>query len=538
MGLYINPSGTGLPPYFSTQPISTSSQPAEASFGIQPQNALVNSGSTANFYIESGSPDGGSLTYQWQYSTDGGTVFNNVSTGTGGTTNSYTTEIVNNGYNGRKYRCLVTNTKTGLTVAFTSVATDPDIGQTVSYQWYTSAGSSSALPNTANATLSSSSTGMTGSNPATGTYYVRASDNTSPVALFTDSNTVTATIRTTTNNPSASATLLVDPSTQLPTTWLLSNPQYGTVVWGLQTSAQSKLKPYQDNYNTHTVGTGSVTWEDISIPTTSALIQFNYAFECVSQQYLSTTPTAQTSSIEISYDDGVTFVPLYDYSNNRPLSQSSANGSVGPYAFSIQTPTISNLSQVGLRIGISADYDELLITTRPSTFTSTPATSTTLVTYTDLANAYSGSGVTSGITIDAINQNQVATVIYSGFQNLASTPSGLVLYVTDISGNVMDGSTQPSAFGVSVSTTGLNGAYTSLYINPNPGSPPYPPYDILPYSLPTNISLSNLFVKITGTAGRVGGEVLLGFGQIYTVATTPNWKASSRAILTDIKALY
>ena len=536
LGTYLNPSATGLPPFFNIQPVSQSVSPSYATFGVQPQNALVASGYTANFSVISGSPDGGTLSYQWQYAVSPYTVWNNVTDGTGGTTNSYTTPTVNSGYNNRQYRCLVTNTKTGLTVIFNSQATDPESPTGITgYQWYTSAGSSSALPNDKDATISSTSTGMTGTNPATGSFYCRATDTS---GLSTNSNTVSATIYTTSSNPSSSAFLLVDPATQLPTTWGLNVPQYGTVVWGLQTATQSKLKPLGDNYNTHTVGTGTISWEDANIPISSALIQFNYAFECVHTQYLSTPPTAQTSSIEISYDDGNSFSPLYDYTNNRPLSQSSANGSVGPYAFSIQTPTISNLSQVALRIGISADYDELQTISRPTTYTSNPATDTARVQYSTLSAAYSGSG-SSGFEINAANTNVLASVIYSGFTNLSSEPTSLVLYITGIGGSLMDGSDQPSSFGIEVSTTGLSGTYTSVYLDPNPGVGPAP-YDILPLTLPTNLwnQMSNVYVKVSGGAGRIGGTVSYGWGQIYALAVIPNWKASSRAILTNIKALY
>ena len=63
---------------------------------------------TANFTVAATiEPIGGTITYQWQRSTDGGTVFANVATGTGGTTASYTTEATSAGMNGYKYRCIV-----------------------------------------------------------------------------------------------------------------------------------------------------------------------------------------------------------------------------------------------------------------------------------------------------------------------------------------------------------------------------------------------------------------------------------------------
>lgn len=81
MGFYINPSATGLPPYFNIQPINASAQPDLASFGIQPVNDYETVGNTANFFINAASPDGGTLSYQWQYLN--GAVWTNVSTGSG-----------------------------------------------------------------------------------------------------------------------------------------------------------------------------------------------------------------------------------------------------------------------------------------------------------------------------------------------------------------------------------------------------------------------------------------------------------------------
>lgn len=183
------------------------------------------------------------------------------------------------GDNGKQYRCLVTNTKSGLTVAFTSSATDPELGA-VTYQWYTSAGSSSALPATANATLNSSSTGMTGSNPSTGSYYVTATD---PVPLSTNSNIVTATIYTTRNNPSDTATLFVNAATAVPTVWEDAVSNSGTLVYLVASASDTIMQPYAGDYNTNTSGYGEFTWGNI--PVNTATIYFDYAFNIASNQY-------------------------------------------------------------------------------------------------------------------------------------------------------------------------------------------------------------------------------------------------------------
>ncbi len=73
---------------------------------------------TATTFAVTASASEGTLSYQWQYSSNG-TDFVNVDVGTGGTSNSFTvTALI--GYNGYKLRCIVTNTLNGLTASTTS----------------------------------------------------------------------------------------------------------------------------------------------------------------------------------------------------------------------------------------------------------------------------------------------------------------------------------------------------------------------------------------------------------------------------------
>lgn len=71
-----------------------------------PVSSSIAAPATATFSV---SATAGSPTYQWQISTDSGTTWNNVSTGTGGTTSSYTTPATTTGMNGYKYRVIATN---------------------------------------------------------------------------------------------------------------------------------------------------------------------------------------------------------------------------------------------------------------------------------------------------------------------------------------------------------------------------------------------------------------------------------------------
>lgn len=78
----------------------------------QPSNQTVTAGSTATFSVTATS-SGGALSYQWQRSTNSGGSWSNVSTGTGGTSATYTTATTTvgggNANNGDQYRCNVTD---------------------------------------------------------------------------------------------------------------------------------------------------------------------------------------------------------------------------------------------------------------------------------------------------------------------------------------------------------------------------------------------------------------------------------------------
>ncbi len=77
-----------------------------------PAGQTVRSGDTATFTIEAAAPDGGTLSYQWQVSSDAGATWNNVAEATN---NSYTTPAVTFADNGKQYRCAVANTLNGVT---------------------------------------------------------------------------------------------------------------------------------------------------------------------------------------------------------------------------------------------------------------------------------------------------------------------------------------------------------------------------------------------------------------------------------------
>ena len=87
---------------------------AGPSITTQPSNTTVTAPSTATFTVAASATGGGTLSYQWQRSTNSGGSWSNVSTGTGGTTASYTTAATSvtggSANNADQYRCAVTET--------------------------------------------------------------------------------------------------------------------------------------------------------------------------------------------------------------------------------------------------------------------------------------------------------------------------------------------------------------------------------------------------------------------------------------------
>ena len=97
-------------------------QTAALSFTIstQPTNATSAAGTTATFSVTATA--NGTLTYQWQISTNSGSTWSSVSGGSGATTSSYTTATIATSNNGYRYRVYIVNTLNGTTTNATSNA--------------------------------------------------------------------------------------------------------------------------------------------------------------------------------------------------------------------------------------------------------------------------------------------------------------------------------------------------------------------------------------------------------------------------------
>ena len=89
----------------------------------QPQNISVCTGNNATFNLTA---TGLNTTYQWQLSTDGGAIYNNIG---GATSSSYTVNGVTIGMNNYRYRCVVTACPPSVTsnAAILTVANGPTV---------------------------------------------------------------------------------------------------------------------------------------------------------------------------------------------------------------------------------------------------------------------------------------------------------------------------------------------------------------------------------------------------------------------------
>lgn len=96
--------------------------------GTQPSNSSVTAPAAASFTVVATTNDGGTLSYQWQVSTDGGTSFGSVSNGGvyGGATTATLTISNSTGLNARQYRVNISST--GGSPSVTSSAATLSVG--------------------------------------------------------------------------------------------------------------------------------------------------------------------------------------------------------------------------------------------------------------------------------------------------------------------------------------------------------------------------------------------------------------------------
>ena len=117
----INTGFSGSPITGKTVAYAFTVVPAAVMPNINPQsqNVLQDLGGNAQFTVGATVNDGGTLTFQWQVSTDNGGTWNNIS---GATDKIYTTAPITMSDVGTQYRCLITNTKIDSVTTVTSNA--------------------------------------------------------------------------------------------------------------------------------------------------------------------------------------------------------------------------------------------------------------------------------------------------------------------------------------------------------------------------------------------------------------------------------
>lgn len=93
--------------------------PATPSITSGPSSATVTAGDTVGLSVAATRSDTGTLSYQWQKSTDSGASYADIS---GATSSTYTTPVLKAADTGVKYRCVVTNTLSGYAASANSSA--------------------------------------------------------------------------------------------------------------------------------------------------------------------------------------------------------------------------------------------------------------------------------------------------------------------------------------------------------------------------------------------------------------------------------
>ncbi len=236
----------------------------------QPANVTRNIGQTATFTVAATSSDGGTLSYRWQRSTNGGTAWNNI-TGIGTTSASYTTGTLAFTNNANQYRCTITNTKNGTTAVinsnaailtvnpaaaapvintqpadvtrnvgqtatFTIAAVAPDSG-TLTYQWQRYPSGSTSWSNL---------TGATGASYTTGALALSDSGSRYRCVITNSKNGTTAVIN------SNGGTLTINPAALSITTVSLSDATVGS--------------PYSKAIEYSYTGTGTLAFSATGLP--------------------------------------------------------------------------------------------------------------------------------------------------------------------------------------------------------------------------------------------------------------------------------
>ena len=110
--------------------VTTNAAPVAPTISSQPTSASISSGASATFSVTASVTDSGTVTYQWQVSTNSGSTWNNVASN--GNSSSYSTGVATVSSNGYQYKVIVTNSKNGSTATTTSSVVTLTVGTATS----------------------------------------------------------------------------------------------------------------------------------------------------------------------------------------------------------------------------------------------------------------------------------------------------------------------------------------------------------------------------------------------------------------------
>ncbi len=318
-------------------PTSVTSNAGTLTVGIalstsSPSNTTVDAGQTASFSTTA-SNGTSPYTYQWQVSTGG--AYSNVSTGTGGTTASYTTAVLTTGSNGNTYRVVVTDSaSTSVNSGAATLTVNAALSTSAPSNTTVDAGQTASFSTTAsNGTTPYSyqwqvSTGGAYSNVSTGSGGTTASYTTAVLTTGSSGNTyrvvVTDSAAVPTSVTSGAATLTVNAalSTSTPSNQTISLGITNTATFS--TTASNGTSPYAYQWQVNSQGISS--------------------FVNVSTGTGGTTASYTTGVLTIVGNDGDLYRVVVTDSAAVPTSVTSGNASLTVTAKLLQPEKLVSLA--------------------------------------------------------------------------------------------------------------------------------------------------------------------------------------------------
>jgi len=500
----------------ATSNIFTASVNLAPQVTLQPVNQSPCAGGSSNFAVTA---SGTGITYQWQVSTNGGTIWNNISNTSpysGVTTNTLTVNPVTSGMNNYQYHCVVSGTCNPAATSNTAILTvtimpsatasdnDPCAGQTlnltsnggISYNWAGPNSFSSAIQNPAIASVTLA---------AAGTYTVT-------VTAAGGCSATAQTVVTVNSNPVATASSNTPCSGQ--TLNLISGGGTGYSWSGPNSFSNSTQNPSIPGVTSSGAGTYIVTVTNASgcSATAQTIVTVN-AIPAATASSNSAICTGQTLTLFSSGGTGYSWSGPSSFSDatQNPTIPNAATSATGTYIVTVSnangctasaqtvvsvtnTPaaTASSNSAIcsGQTLNLSSGGGSTYSWSGPNSFTSSSQNPTIAVatpaesgTYTVTVTAVGGCSAIAQ-TIVTVNTNPTATASSNSAlcegQTLNLTSSGGSSYSWAGPASFSSAMQNPSLTGVSTSTAGIytvtvsdaNGcsssAQTSVTVNANP----------------------------------------------------------------------